>query len=151
MKPQQKTPDYSDFLALHKHQGTENYEVAKLIPKEHTIDLFLLDRGDKNLIVNATWEKINKDFVFNLWKIDSLGINVEKIPQSGRVLKEGTFWRSEWYFNWIINGDTTKHEYIYPLSEDERKDPEKWIEKFQELYTKASYIYIRIWGIIILK
>ena len=61
----------------------------------------------------------------------------------------------DFYSNWIISGDTTKHKYIDPFSMDEindtyefeaiEKDPEKWLAKFNELYITADYIYERSW------
>ena len=63
----------------------------------------------------------------------------------------------DFYSNWIISGDTTKHKYIDPFTMDEindtyefeaiEKDPEKWLAKFNELYITADYIYERSWDI----
>ncbi|WP_139278129.1 hypothetical protein [Pseudozobellia thermophila] len=74
------------------------------------------------------------------------------MENSNLLLKDGTISASDYYSNWVINGDTTEHKYLDPFSNKEiedpydfkanEQDPEKWLEKFKELYSHAQYVYV---------
>jgi len=154
MKPQND----KEFQELDKHKGTENYEVVEIIPKKNEASYFLIDKFNKNVFVNSFFEPLSKEreeIKYNRLLLDIFG-SIKSVGTTEYLLKDGTMWDSSYYVNWVINGDTTKHKYIDPSTNKEiedpyeydfkinQKDPEKWLEKFKELYTKAQYVYIYI-------
>ncbi|MCF6349275.1 MAG: hypothetical protein L3J20_13440 [Flavobacteriaceae bacterium] len=155
MRPQNKI-DHSEFKELHKHKGSENYEVIELINKKNNVGQYILvDKVKQGLIVSGYKKDIlNETKVTFLKRISILGNELEKYNHSYRRLNDGTLWRNSFYVNWIINGDTTKHKYLDPFSNQEIDNPykftakeknfEKWFKKFKELYAEAQYIYIYI-------
>lgn len=56
------------------------------------------------------------------------------------LLKDGTLWYTDHYNNWVINGDTSKHKYLYPFA-DKNYNPEKWLMELKDKYDKASVFY----------
>jgi len=153
MNPQNKI-NHDDFQELHKHKGSENYEVIEVIPKQNEAGYFEVDRVNKNIFVNSFFEpksREGEEIVYNTLKIDVLGKQLNTFEAHSK-LKDATMWENKYYVNWIINGDTTKHKYIDPFSNKEidnpykfiakEKDPDKWFKKFKELYNKSLYIYI---------
>jgi len=149
MKPQND----KEFQELHKHKGTENYEIVKLYDKNFKmVEPFLIDKIKKDLVVYGFQEdKLNKN-ILKTRRISNLGEITEILDDTFNKLKDGTMWTSDYYINWVINKDTTKHKYLDPFSNKEiddpyefkakETDPEKWLIKFKELYAKAQYIYI---------
>jgi len=144
---------YRDFEELYKNKGTENYEVIEIIPKQNQASYFQLDTVTKKIFVNSFFEprsKRSEDMEYDRLRIDILG-NIKDKGATDYILKDGTMWDSNYYLNWVISGDTSKHNYIDPFSNKEidnvyefeakEKDPEKWLGKFKELYTKAQYVY----------
>ena len=154
MNPQEEI-DHNKFKELLKHQGTENYEVVELFDNEFEIrgDV-LVDKQNTSIVAKGLKEqKLEDKDLYITKRISSQGDELGTIDNSYRVLKDGTIWFSTFYNNWAINGDTSRHNYVDPFSGKEikdnpfkftvnEKDPEKWLEKFNELYTNAQYIYI---------
>jgi len=139
--------DYTQFKELHEHQGSKNYEIVEIIPTQNQASYFQVDTISKNVFVNSFFEpksKRREEMEYDRLRLDMFGTTKDK-GFSEYLLKDGTMWNSEYYSNWVINGDTTRHSYIRLLSEKEEKDPEKWLEKFKELYTKSTYVYESSW------
>ncbi len=153
MKPQENRIDLNEFQELHKHKGSENYEVVELFVNKTVIKQpILVDKINENVIVSGHIEdELNERKIFEIKKISTLGKITATSDLAYRRLKDGTLWYPSYYLNWVINGDTTEHNYIDPFSNQEiedpyeftakEKDPEKWLEKFNELYAKAQYVY----------
>jgi len=138
---------YSDFEELHKHKGTDNYKILAIIPKQNEADSFQLDTVSNNIFINSYFEPKSKEkegISYNTLKFDLFG-NQKELFKAHSILKDGTMWNSDYFINWVINGDTTKHKYIDSLGDVDKKDPEKWLAKFKELYIKASYVYEFSW------
>ena len=152
MKPQDKI-DHNDFQELHKHKGSENYEVVKLFDKKMEVkDKLLVDKKTNNLFVKAFQEdKLHEQKTFKTNRVSALGNKLEVLEDSYDILNDGTMWYTNNYLNWILYGDTTELKYLDPFSnkeidnpykfKTEEKDPEKWLAKFKELYDKSLYIY----------
>ena len=134
--------DYSEFYELDKHKGSELYEVAEIFDKNYIIRELRIDSEKEQLIASCkTIEIQDKKTIYTRVKISIHG----KIKDKGPIytsLKDGTLWYSKCYNNWIINGDTTKHNYIDPLSAEEKNDVDKWLVKFKELYTTATFVHL---------
>jgi len=143
----------NEFQELHKHNGSKNYEVVELFDNKMVInEKILVDKKNGNLFSQASQEdKLNKQEILKTKRITNLGDELDSLNDYYRILNDGTQYYSWYYSNWIINSDTTKHKYIDPFSNKKiddpyeftakEKDPEKWLEKFKELYNKAQYVY----------
>ena len=143
-----------EFKELHKHKGSDNYEVVELFDKKMEInDKILVDKKNGNLFPQASQEdQLNEQEILKTKRISNLGDKLDNLNDYYRILNDGTQWSSRVYSNWIINGDATELKYLDPFSNKEidnpfkftakEKDPEKWLQKFKELYAKAQYIYI---------
>jgi len=146
--------DYSQFKELHKHQGSKNYEVVEIFDTKFEIrGKVLIDTQNKNILVNAfKVQKLEDLDIYQNKRITNLGNEIDVLDNSYRTLKDGTIWGSSFYINFNINGDSTRQKYLDPFSNQEiedpyefktkEQDPEKWMQKFKELYTKAQYIYL---------
>ena len=157
MNSKQPTVDHSKFQELHKHKGSSNYEVVEIIPKINESDYLEIDSITNNLYVNSFFEPKSKnsdEIEYNTLRLDLLG-NLEDSYKAHSKLKDGTMWNSDYYVNWIINGDTIKHRYIDPFSkkkidshpyefEVKEKKPEKWLEKFTETYNRSQYVFLNM-------
>jgi len=134
--------NYDDYQELRHHKGSKNYEVVEIVPEDERVrhpneayphpPVVLFDTITKKMFIRTT----------TAYLVDIFGNIISNEKINTKVLKDGTNWLWDSYYNWIINGDTTIHNYISPLSEKEEKDPEKWFKKFEELYAKAIDIYI---------
>ncbi len=134
--------DKTKFQELYLHSGSENYEVVELLSKNYQTEYLYLDSEVEQLIIKGYDEPINKkDYMSFALKLDILGSQLDS-SNTNRILNNGVDWYREDYSNWPINGNINRHHYLEPLKESEKKDPEKWFEKFKELYSKASYVYI---------
>ena len=144
--------EFKQFQELHKYTSSENYEVTTIFNMDFEIPELFLDTITNNLnIYGKTNPRIKEDAVHHRRKVDLLGNILDEGPVYS-ILKDGTLWYIDEYNNWAINGDTTKYKYIDPFSNKEidnpyefkakKKDPEKWLLKFKELYDKAQYVYI---------
>ncbi len=147
-----KSAMYQDYQELHKHQGSTNYEVVEIIPKQNYGKYIYFDVIDKEFTLKSYYKsKIEKN-TYNTVKMDVFGDNVKKIDKTRRILIDGTLWDSNYYYSWIINGDTDRKRYIDPFSNKaiddifefipKETDPQKWLKKFKECYNKAQYVYI---------
>src|SRR5690606_6981514 len=137
-------PDRTAYKELHQHPGTKKSEIIEIFDTKNQITEILLDTFASKLIVGAETNSIkesDKEFkrvsLSNTIKVSESGFGVD-------ILEDGTI--SEWrtYCNWIINGDQSSMKYADPLTEEEKKDPEKWFVKFKELYSSASYVYLHM-------
>uniref|UniRef100_UPI003593A360 hypothetical protein n=1 Tax=Pricia sp. TaxID=2268138 RepID=UPI003593A360 len=146
--------DTKQFEELDRHAGSENYEVVEIVPKANLAEYFLLDTIGNKLFIDSYYKSLNKEEnTYDALKFDVLG-NIETIYETEYVLNDGTMWNIKYYSNWIINGDTTKHKYIDPFTNNEIVDPykhkwkeqdyDKWHSVFKQFYEKATYIYIDI-------
>ncbi|WP_158978846.1 hypothetical protein [Cellulophaga sp. L1A9] len=158
MKPTDKKQelDTKPFEELHNHKGSKNYEVSVIIPKQKEAQSFDLDTISEKLYINSFFKsKLKKSNVseYNMIKLDFLGSKMDSTGAHAK-LKDGTLWNSNFYISWLTNGDTTRHKYIDPFTnkkiddiyefEVKEKDPKKWLKKFEEFYTKAKYVHIRM-------
>lgn len=136
--------NYGEYKELHEHPGTENYEVVSILDPEYLIRQTSLDRDQQQLIVNTKTSPIKEEETeYKRLKVSATGRLIDEGPIY-TLLKDGTLWYTDHYNNWIINGDTTKYKFKDPLAAEEKKDFDRWFEKFKELYTRASYVYIDI-------
>jgi len=154
MNPQNKI-NHNDFQELHKHQGSENYEVIEIFDEKFEIrgDI-LVDKQNQNIIEYGYKEQKLERSIYQTKRITSLGKEIDVIDNSYKTLKDGTIILGGEYLTWAINGDTTRQKFVDPFTNEEiedtyeftakEKDHGKWLEKFEELYTKAQYIYIYI-------
>ena len=149
--------DYKQFLELHKHEGSENYEVSELFNMNYEIRSNLIMDLEKNDIIVYGYQKLKLEkSIYYTRHFSNLGDEISEIDNSYKTLKDGTIWGSSFYINWNINGDTTRHKYLDPFTnkkiddalefETKEKDAEKWLEKFKNLYDNASYIYESSWN-----
>lgn len=137
--------DYSSYQELDKHTGSENYEVATIFPKEYEVWQILADTvANEIYAAGATNPVDKKEGVGDRRKISTLGLILDKGP-GYEILKDGTIIFYE-YYNWIFNGDKNEHTFVNPLNEKNQSDSKKWLDKFLELYNKASYIYESAWN-----
>jgi len=160
MKSQEKI-DHNEFKELHEHQGTENYEVIEVVVNKAEVSDFYgnsespkiaIDTIAKTIMIGAYGIKENSNHISGTYITDLLGNTLKRKRVLGRVLKEGTIWEITNYSNLLVNGDTAKHKFIDPFSDKKidqplefivnEKDPEKWLDKFKELYVKAQYVFI---------
>lgn len=132
--------DYTDYQELHKHKGTEHYKVTTLISNKNEVGYTFFDTINKNIITDSYF-KYEDNRKYESLKIDSNGIVLDN-SRISTILKDGTKWNSEYYSNWIINGDKTKHKYKDPLTPEEKNDADKWFRKFKKLYTQATSVYL---------
>ncbi|SHJ77378.1 hypothetical protein [Pseudozobellia thermophila] len=148
----------SEFKELHLHKGSENYEVKEIIPLRNKASYFELDTIQEKVFVNSFFEpkSTDKDKIeYHILRLDLIGNTIDSTEAHSK-LKDGTLWNSNYYINWLIDSDTSKHKYLDPFSNKEienpyefkakETDPEKWLKKFNELYNKASYVYESSWN-----
>jgi len=141
-KAEKQMQDYTAYKDLHQHQGTENYEVITIFNQNSIIKENLIEEKQQFMSIIGRDEKQKKS---ERRKIDFFGNQSDKFIIYN-TLKDGTLWGSEHYVNWLINGDTIKHNYKDPLSNEEKSSPEKWLKKFIESYNKSSYVYKSSWN-----
>ncbi|USD26876.1 hypothetical protein [Flagellimonas marinaquae] len=140
--------EYNDHQELHNHKGTEHYEVTTLISSKNEPYYIQFDSIQKLLIVKSSFDA-NKGRGFNTYetaKINTLGIKEEAFDDIDHILNDGTMWDGDYYRNWIINGDKTKHKYLDPLTQEEKNDAEKWRKKFISYYNRATYVHESSWS-----
>ena len=131
---------YHDYEELHKHEGTTKYEVEKIFSEEYAVEEVLLDKKKSQLVVYGETNPIKEEErKWNSLKISVTGKIIEDGP-SHKILKDGTLKGYDFYSNWIINGDTTKHEYLHPFSNKDY-DPKEWLHAFKEEYDRALASY----------
>jgi hypothetical protein len=153
MKPQQNSFKEKDYQELHTHKGTENYEVVEIIQKHKDGDYFEQDTINNNLYVNSFFQPVEgkrEGIEHERLLLDVFG-NIMDKSTAESILKDGTMWNRKYYRNWIINGDKTTHKIIDPFTNKEINNPykfiakeknyKKWLEKFNETYHKATYVY----------
>ena len=140
-KIEKQMKEYTEYKNLNEHQGTENYEIVTVIDKKLLLDEFLVDKKQQLISIIS----LSKEEDYTRIKADFFA-DIKGAQPSYNTLKDGTMWGSERFINWFINGDDTKHEYIDPLTNEEKKDKKKWETKFIELYNKASYVYESSWS-----
>ncbi len=139
---QKMEKEYTEYQDLHKHQGTENYNVITLFNENSIIKEKLVEQKQQFLSIIGRDEKLDKPY---RKKIDFLG-NIIGEYLIYRTLKDGTMWTSDYYNNWLINGNDEEQNYIDPLTYSEKRDLKSWLIKFDELYNKASYVYESSWS-----
>lgn len=131
---------YENYKELHENAGSENYEVNSVFSEEYTIEEVLLDKKKSQLIIYGETNPIKEEGrKFNSLKVSSTGDIIEDGP-SHKILKDGTLKGYNFYINWIINGDTTKHRYVTPFA-DNNYDPREWLLEFKHWYDEAAASY----------
>ena len=143
---QKMEKEYTEYQDLHKHQGTENYDVITLFNEHSVIEEKLAEQKQLFLSVIGKEKEKSKRI-----KVDFFG-NLLGIGLSSETLIDGTMSGYKTYGNWLINNDTTLNKYIDPFLNKEIKDPldynfknvekREWLQKFKELYLDASYVHI---------
>ena len=134
--------EHRNYEELHEHKGNKKYEVVTIVPENKEAAYIHYDTVAQNFVLDAYYEPVKKeDSTYQVLKVNKFG-TVKDTFDIHTILKDGTMWDWKYCNNWIINGDTSKHSYIRPLTEKEEKDPDKWIEVFRDLYAKASNVYI---------
>ena len=132
---------YDEYEELHKHEGNEKHEVSTILAKDYELVHVTLNKDKKQIIIGGKTNPIKEEEKES--KRLKLSINgkilAEGITNAG-VLEDGTLKGYDFYSNWIINGDTTKHRYVKPFS-DKDYEPEKWLLKFKEWYDRATASY----------
>ncbi len=142
------------YQELHQHEGTENYEVATLIPKQNKATYMHFDTVQNHIIVDSYYDSaIEENSTYESIKFNYLGDVIEKF-ETDEILGDGTDIGFNYYSNWIINGDKTRHKFVDPFTnhviedtynyEWPEKDFDKWFKVFRTLYDKANYVYIDI-------
>lgn len=156
MKSQQNPFNEKEYQELHKHKGTDNYELIKIVSENNLAKYQQLDTISKKIVLKSYYKSENKkENTYETLKVTSFG---EKIVfgKTNTILKDGTMWNDVYYRNWIINGDKTTHKYLDPFTNNEISDTyehvvkeenkKKWLEKFIIFYNKASYVYKSSWS-----
>lgn len=134
--------EYGDYKELHKHNGNEKYEIVTLVKLNEEVKQVIFDSTANNLIVQAFHDPVkSEDYYSYTLKINHFGSEHGR-SGTNRILKDGTDWYKNTYSKWIINGDTTKKRYEYPINKNEAEDKETWFENFKHLYENSSYVYI---------
>ncbi|WP_026449547.1 hypothetical protein [Aequorivita capsosiphonis] len=143
MKPQETQFDQKEYKVISEYSGNKNYEIIEIISKKNTAKYEQYDSISKKIVIKSYYKSNDKaENTFETLKIDLLGNQSEKLKMTARILKDGTIWDWKYSVNWIINGDTTKYEYLKPLTNNEENDSAEWYKKFKELYANAQYVYI---------
>ena len=132
---------YNDYKELHEHEGNEKYEIFTILSKDYEIVHMTLNKDKKQIIIGGKTNPIKEEE--RETKRLKLSVNgrilAEGITNAG-VLKDGTLKGYDFYSNWIINGDTTKHRYLKPFA-DKNYDPKEWLYAFKDEYDRASASY----------
>lgn len=133
-----------EYIEIDSIANNGSFQIDEIISREFEVDYTFFDIFNNCIVTDSYLEFENKnEFICN--KI-SLSGDVIDTCNINNILKEGTMWTNEYYQNWIINGDKTKHKYLDPLSDEEKRKPKKWIAKFEEMYKKASVVYESSWS-----
>ena len=138
MKPKQIEINKEEYFDLSQFNDFESYTVDSIFDSNYKISEVLFDSIQNILSVVGSDKKVKK---YHRRKIDIAG-NVIDQGQIFTTLKDGTMWYTDCYSNWLINSDTTHHKYIDPLTAEEKRNPEKWLIKFDKLYKEASYVHV---------
>lgn len=155
MNSKHSTVEHSTFKELHKHTGSENYEVLELLYNKLEIARPEFDLVNEQLVVygknNPAFEK---DFHSQRLKISILGDIIDSGVTNAELKSDGSLHGFDFYSNWIVNGDTIKHKFNDPFSnkeienpyefEAQVKNPEKWMEKFIKCYNESDYTFIYV-------
>lgn len=146
------TFDKSQFQELYQHEGSANYDVETIYQKDYEVFGLSLYIVDSVVTSYGRTNPLNKkDVDSKRYKISPMGAIMAEGPTDAAPEADGSMFGFDFYSNWLIEGDTTKHKFIDPFSgkriediyefEAQEKDVEKWMEKFTELYSEADYVY----------
>ena len=145
----------SQYQFLHENQGSKNFEVVDLIPKEQKVHRFRIDTVRKQLlIIGIPYEEWKKDS--SSIKANFYGDTTDEYDDIGEVLLNNGVYLdpAKGYCNWVVNGDRTWYPFIqlpFPFSinywEEEYKtyinqNFEEWFKVFEEYYNKAEYVFL---------
>lgn len=134
--------EYSELGSI-DNSGKE-YVVEEIINKKYEIGYTFFDKIENRIITDAYYKQD-----------DIHDYSSKKIALDGKILSEcninniladGTMWDRHYFQNWIIDDDTTKHTYLDPLTDEERRKPKKWLEKFEQMYDMATVVYEKGWS-----
>lgn len=140
MKPKDKNKK-EDYQEIYNLSGNRQYEIVELVSNENLANYIQFDTIQKILVLKSYFKCEDKtQNTYETIKIDLVG-EKKIFDDVDRILKDGTLWNWKFYRNWIINNDTTKFKYLDPLTEEEKRNSEKWLSKFDELYKTSSYVY----------
>ncbi|MCV6628223.1 MAG: hypothetical protein OIF50_00020, partial [Flavobacteriaceae bacterium] len=136
--------EYPEYIELHQHQGSENYEIATIAERAHIADYIKIDRLQKLLCVKSYInKKETKNTEGRSYKIDSLG-RITLWNNRYHILDDATMRNSRGYYNWVIDGDKRMHAYKDPLTMEEKRNWDKYSKKFKQLYNNAVTVYKHI-------
>ncbi|MBI9058548.1 MAG: hypothetical protein JEZ01_12360 [Labilibaculum sp.] len=140
MKPKEKIKK-EDYQEIYNFSGNGQYEIVELVSNQNLAKYIQFDTIQKLLVLKSYFKCEDKtQNTYETIKIDLVG-KKKIFADVDRILKDGTLWNWKFYRNWIINNDTTRFKYLDPLTEEEKRNPEKWLSKFDELYKTSSYVY----------
>lgn len=132
----------AEYLSLSDINSVGNYEIIKLVAEQNSAKYIQFDKNDKTIVLYSYFISENKNM--NTCETLKINVNGEKTiinDAADDILMDGTMWNWTYYRNWLIDQDSTKHQYLDPLTEEEKRKPKKWLVKFEELYKKASFIH----------
>ncbi|WP_289064286.1 hypothetical protein [uncultured Zobellia sp.] len=140
------------YQQLHQNKGSENYEVAVIVPEQNEAGYMHFDTTGHRIIVDSYYDSTTeRNRVFKSLKVNNNGKIIDNY-EINTIIIDGTMMGFDYYSNWIINSDKTKHKFIDPISNEviqnpydyewKEKDFEKWFEIFKKLYETADYVYI---------
>ncbi|CAM4376433.1 hypothetical protein ZORO111903_17015 [Zobellia roscoffensis] len=145
--------DKKEFEELQKNNGSENYEIQALFSKDFEVIKPLLNNKNGEINIFGKTNPLNKrEIQYKRLKISIDGEVLEEGPTDAGSIKDGSMFGFDFYYNWIVNGDTTKHKFLDPFSLKRieniyefvamETDPKIWMGKFEECYNQASHVVI---------
>ncbi|WP_289064282.1 hypothetical protein [uncultured Zobellia sp.] len=148
-----KEINHAEFKELHLHKGSENYEIQAHFSKDFEVIKPLLNNENREIITFGKTNPLNKkEIQYKRLKISIEGEVLGEGPTDAGSMNDGSMFGFNFYYNWIIDGDTTKHKFLDPFSQKrieniyefvaKETDPKIWMVKFEEFYNQASHVII---------
>ena len=145
--------DKTKFHELHQHEGSTNYEIETIYAEKYEVFEPSLHHENQKIITYGRTNPLNKNDVDSKrFKTTPMGNISAEGPIDAGLMKDGSLFGFDFYYNWIIDGDTAKYRYLDPFSgqkikeilefRDNEKDSEKWMGKFRDFYGQASNVYV---------
>ncbi|WP_289064280.1 hypothetical protein [uncultured Zobellia sp.] len=135
--------NFEKYNILSEHGGTKNYDVQVILGNNYEIPQVLFNKETKELAVYGRTDPIDKkNKKSQRLKISLVGDKLQNGPTNARFLSDGTTIGFDYYSNWLFDGNLEKHDFINPITEKDKKDLDKWLTKFEELYHMATDVYV---------
>lgn len=129
--------EYNELGSI-DNSGKE-YVVEEIINKKYKVSYTFLDTITNRIITNAYYKQDDlRDYSSKKIALDGSILSECSVND---IIADGTMWDMDYYQNWIIDNDTTKHSYLDPLTDEERRKPKKWLAKFEQMYNRATVVY----------